>query len=172
MGAGTRLAVVAAAAALAVALAGCGAGQDASTSRQLPSVPGVNAASEEATVLVRNAHVVFDADGYDVGDDAPVRLWLVNDTRDPIRLTQATSEQAGSVDIGGGVEIPPEGVVDATLTATGVNRPLGVNSDAIETVQPLPLSLAFSNDVEMDLQLTMAPPMEAQPRQQMDLDDH
>lgn len=172
MGAGKRAAAAIAAGLLGAALAGCGAGQDAPTSLELPSVPGVAASAEDGSVLVRNAHVVFDPDGYPAGQEAPVRLWLANETYEPVRLLAASSAEAASVDVGGGIEVPPTSVVEATLRVSGLQRQLGGTAGDPATTAALPLTLSFDNDVELVLAVTMAPPMDAQPRQPLDLDDH
>lgn len=172
MGAGTRAAAAVVAGLMGLALAGCGAGQDAPTSLELPSVPGVNVQAEDGSVGVRNAHVIFDAEGYPAGGEAPVRLWLVNNTYQPVRLQQATSAEAGTVSLAGEVEIPPTGTLEATLQVGGLNRQVGTTDENAEAAAPLPLTLRFGNGAEIMIQVTMAPPDQAQPRQPMDLDDH
>lgn len=149
---------------LGLALAGCGAGQDALTSVTVSSVPGVSASTEDGSVLVRNAFVVYRAGGYPVEGEAPVSLHLINETPDPIRLASASSEAAASVDLDGPVTIAPNQVVTATVTLSGLTEPVrGVGS--------LPLHLRFDNGATLSLQLPVAPPLEPEPRTPMPVEE-
>lgn len=168
MGARRRgVAVVAAAGLLGLMLAGCGTGQDAPTSLDLPSVPGVNVAAEDDSILIRNAHVEFSEEPYPAGGGAPVRMWLFNQTAEPIRLVEVTSvdEETGTfanVAIDEAIEVPPFGFMETTLQATSLRR-------TVTGVVSVPLTLAFDNDVELSIQVTMAPaPDGSLPRERME----
>jgi hypothetical protein len=168
MGARRRGVAAVVAAGLGLVLAGCGAGQDALTSANESSVPGVNARTEDDSILVRNAYVVFEEQGYPAGGQAPVRLWLYNQTDRPIRLAEATSpgaDGAASVDTGGTIEVPAAGLVEAVLQVSGLRAGLSPAGN-------LPLALRFDNGADLALELTMAPPLENLPREPMDLSDH
>jgi hypothetical protein len=140
---------------VALVLAGCGTGRDAPTSRDLPSVPGVNIGADDGSVLVRNASVVFSLDGYPTGEQAPVELWLVNTTAEPIRLVEVTAGQATSVTFDD-LTLAPSSAVPATLAATGLRQ-------RIDFSQPLTLTLTFDNGAEISAVVPMAPPMDHHP---------
>jgi hypothetical protein len=159
-------AVTAAAGLLGLVLTGCGAGQDAQTSLTLPSVPGVNLDAADGSILIRNAYLVFDADGYPVAGEAPIQVWIYNTTSRPVRLTGLASPQgAESVETDGAVVIPPGGFVHPTLQAAGLRRSLNGTST-------LPLHLTFDNGVELAMEVPMAPPLADQPRTPAVADDH
>jgi hypothetical protein len=147
----------------ALVLAGCGAGRDAPTSLDLPAVPGVNLGTEDQSLLVRNANVVFSQNGYATGGRAPVQLWLVNNTAEPIRLVEVTSDLASSVEFDE-LELAPVSVVETTFEATGLNR-------RFTFADSLPLTLVFDNGVEISAQVPMAPPLEPLPRERMTFED-
>jgi hypothetical protein len=66
----------------AIALAGCSAGQVAETSLKKPSVYGVNAASSDQSVFIRNLAVAYQGStGYPAGADATLQVGLYNQTR-------------------------------------------------------------------------------------------
>lgn len=168
MGARRRGSAAIAAGVLGLVLAGCGAGQDALTAANQPSVPGVNASTEDNSILVRNAYVIFQEEGYPAGGQASVRLWLANQTGQPIRLVEAASPGAGgaaSVDTGGAVQVPADGLVEAVLQVNGLRA-------SLTPAGSLPLTLSFDNGAELALDLNVAPPLEDLPREPMDLSDH
>lgn len=160
------VAMIAAAGVLGLVLAGCGTGQDAPTSLDLPSVPGVNVAAEDDSILIRNAHVEFSQEPYPAGGEAPVRIWLVNQTPEPIRLVSVASvdDESGTfadVITDGEVEVLPAGIVETTLQLTNLRR-------TINGVVAVPLTLAFDNDVTLAIQITMAPADDALPRERIE----
>jgi hypothetical protein len=156
--------VAAAAGMLALVLTGCGAGQDAATALNLPSVPGVNVDAADGSVLVRNAMITYQREGYPVGGEAPVRVWLVNQTDRPVSLVDASSQLAGVVTVDGGAEVAPGGVLELTLRAGDLRQPVAATGS-------LPLSLGFDNGVELTMRVPMAPPLRPEPRLPMDLGD-
>lgn len=157
-------AVVAAVGLLALVLAGCGAGRDAQTSLDLPSVPGVNVAADDGSVLVRNGAVVFSEDGYAAGEQAPVELWLVNTTDETVRLVEVTVEEAESVTFDE-IELAPASVVSTTLQATGLDQEFDFR-------HTLSLTLRFDNGAEISTPVPMAPPMDDRlPREPMTFED-
>lgn len=171
---------VAASGLLGLALAGCGAGQDAASARTLESVPGVDA--DAAGIAVRNAVVLFEAEGYPAGADAPLELSIVNRNEQPVRLVTASAEAVRSVTVAsvvrvGGTAAPepaepaepelvvgPGELVNATLRLTGIGQPLN-------GTLAVPLTLTFDNGAEMTLNVPLATPLEAQPREPMELEE-
>ncbi|MFE1578789.1 copper chaperone PCu(A)C [Streptomyces fradiae] len=75
-----------------VAATGCGANEGEY------NPPGANA--RIGSMLIRYAHIAEPPDGpWEVGDDAPVYVWLFNQGRTPDRLLGAETTVARSVDI-------------------------------------------------------------------------
>lgn len=77
-------------------LAACSAGQIAQTSQIVPAVPGAQAQvtvkAPDEVVYVRNATLDYPGvQGYAAGANAPLSLWIVNGTRQPMTLTGVTS---------------------------------------------------------------------------------
>ncbi|MFD5002664.1 copper chaperone PCu(A)C [Streptomyces mutabilis] len=112
-GRAARAAAAAVLAATALALTGCGG--DDGFELQDWHAPGQNASVGD--VLIRYAHVAEpEGEPWQVGDDVPAYVWLVNEGDEPDRLVGASSSGAESVDIvnaGGkplpdGVELPPD----------------------------------------------------------------
>jgi copper(I)-binding protein len=171
---------VAASGLLGLALAGCGAGLDASSAQTLGSVPGVDA--DVAGIAVRNAVVLFEAEGYPAGADAPLELSIVNRNEQPVRLVEATAEAVRSVTVAsvvriGGTATPeptrltepelvvgPGELVSATLQLTGLGQPLNGTS-------AVPVTLTFDNGGVVSLNVPLATPLEAEPREPMELEE-
>ena len=71
----------------AIALAGCSAGQVAETSLKKSSVYGVNAASSDQSVFIRNLAVAYKGStGYPAGADATLQVGLYNQTRQTVTV--------------------------------------------------------------------------------------
>lgn len=78
-------------------LSGCGAGQVAETAGTVPSVQGVNVASENGDFAVRSLLIAYPGvDGYQAGDDANLDVVLYNDSPDPVTVT-VTVEDARDI---------------------------------------------------------------------------
>jgi hypothetical protein len=187
-----RTTTVLAAGALAViglALAGCGAGQRAQTAEMLPRTPGVNAASPDGTILVRNAVIEFPGpEGYAAGGTATVQMSIFNDGTVPVGLVSLESAAASGVTLEGGdlgpaptgpatteptptapsgsdapdLEIPAGGYVHTAVHLSGLRQAVGSTAS-------VPVTLAFSGGQRLDLTVPMAPPDTAQPRSPMPL---
>lgn len=87
---GTRRAALSAGAATVavIALSGCSAGQIAETANIKPPVAGVNTASPDGGLLIRNLQVVYDGtDGYPANGSAPIEVSLFNQTQAAITVT-------------------------------------------------------------------------------------
>lgn len=98
--AGRAVQVAGAAAVAALALAGCSAGQTAETSLLQTPVSGLNTASPDGGLLIRNLQVVYkDPAGYPANGSAPLEVSLFNQTRSPITVT-ITSEAQQTVTAG------------------------------------------------------------------------
>jgi hypothetical protein len=84
-----RAALIAGAGTVAViALAGCSAGQVAETANLKPPVAGINTASPDGSLLIRNLQVVYNStDGYPANGSAPLEVSLFNQTKNPITVT-------------------------------------------------------------------------------------
>lgn len=171
-----------------LALAGCGAAQTAQTAQDRPSVPGINVS--EGGIYVRNAVLAYSPEGYPAGGEAPARLALVNTTEQEVRLVEAVTPAGREVTVVEAVARPaapadvpaeeaeepaapapaqpepgqppevvlgPGGFVDVTLEIAGLTEELGLAAN-------VPLQLTFDNQVSFALMLPVAPPMQAEPR--------
>jgi hypothetical protein len=90
-----RAAQVAGAATVAVlALAGCSAGQTAETSLLQTPVSGLNTASPDGHLQIRNLQVAYkDSTGYLANSDAPLEVSLFNQTEQEITVTISSKPQ-------------------------------------------------------------------------------
>ncbi|MEV6842640.1 hypothetical protein [Actinoplanes sp. NPDC051411] len=90
-----RAAQAAGAATVAVlALAGCSAGQTAETSLLQTPVSGLNTASPDGGLQIRNLQVVYkDATGYPANGSAPLEVSLFNQTEQEITVTISSKPQ-------------------------------------------------------------------------------
>jgi hypothetical protein len=91
-----RVAQVAGAATVAaLALAGCSAGQTAETSLLQTPVSGLDTASPDGGLLVRNLQVIYkDPTGYPANGSAPLEVSLFNQTKSPITVTIGSQPQS------------------------------------------------------------------------------
>lgn len=180
-------AAVAASGLLGLLLAGCGTGQAAPSAATLESVPGVGA--DQAGISVRNAMVPFAAEGYATGADAPLQLSIVNRNPEPVRLVEAAAELVQSVSVDSVVRVGaqptateppttsteppaagPELVVEAGQLVTATLRLTGLGQPLTGTMA-VPVTLTFDNGGVLTLNVPMAAPMEAQPREPMELEE-
>ncbi|GIH21125.1 hypothetical protein [Rugosimonospora africana] len=97
-----RLVAPAVAAALALPtglLAACSAGQLAETSKITAAVPGAYSTVQagdrpDETIQVANATVDYNGPkGYAIGDDAPLSIWIFDNTHEDITLTGVNSDR-------------------------------------------------------------------------------
>ncbi|SDT75495.1 hypothetical protein [Actinoplanes derwentensis] len=87
---GTRRATLVAGAATvaALALGGCSAGQVAETAILDTPIAGVNAQSENGSVLIRNLQVEYNGvEGYHAQEDAPLEVNLYNQSNEAVTVT-------------------------------------------------------------------------------------
>lgn len=154
---------------LALVLTGCGAGQTANTAADRPTVPGINVT--EAGIAVRNAVVESTTNGYPAGGNAPIRLVVVNERYEPVRLVRISSTDAQSVSLTraeligtaspgtpapapgqSNLQLAPGGLYELTLQATGLREQVtGAGSIALE--------LAFDNNTVFTMDVPVAPPL-------------
>lgn len=152
------LAVVAA----AFALAGCGAGIHSQTAEQVAPVPGINvtAAGPQAneSVAVRNAVVAYNGvDGYKAGSVATLKIWLFNDTSNPVTVVVKTN--AGTV-AGGQVTIASREFAKPDVKVT-LNQEL-------RNVGSLPVQVEFVGVHQFDIKLPVEPPSAPAPAHTID----
>jgi hypothetical protein len=77
-----------------LALAGCSAGQTAETSLLQTPISGVNTASPDGGLLIRDLQVVYkDVMGYPANGSAPLELSLFNQTHQEITVTISSQPQ-------------------------------------------------------------------------------
>ncbi len=82
------------------ALAGCGAGQIAETSTIVSAVPGGSASiavpttdNPNGAVLIKNVTVDYnDVNGYAAGATAPLSMWIINQSTDPVTVTAGDAQ--------------------------------------------------------------------------------
>ena len=83
-----RTATIAIAAAVTAGLAACGAGQVTGTDQKQTAIAGVNIDSESGDVSLRDLQVEFESvEGYPAGAAASLRVWISNETSEPISLS-------------------------------------------------------------------------------------
>ena len=113
---GTRRVAQAAGAAMAavIALAGCSAGQVAETAELKSPISGLNTASPNGQLLIRNLEVVYnDPTGYPANGTAPLKVSLFNQTEQPITVEITSRPQQTVV----------AGVVSAMQVGVGALAP-------------------------------------------------
>jgi len=87
-------ALAATAAVATVLLSACGSGRLAQTAEVRPGVPGANVQAAGRAVFVRNATVDYSGPrGYQQGQSAPLSVWIVNDTQEPVRLVGVSANE-------------------------------------------------------------------------------
>jgi hypothetical protein len=82
------------------ALAGCGAGQIAETSTIVSAVPGGSASvavptknNPNGALLITNVTVDYnDVNGYAAGATAPLSMWIINQSTDPLTVTAGDAQ--------------------------------------------------------------------------------
>jgi len=136
---GTRRAVrVAGAATVAViALAGCSAGQTAETSQLETAISGLNAASSDGDLLIRNLQVAYaNPKGYPADGTAPIEVSLFNQSPDTITVTISSPPHQ---DASGGIVTAHEvGLVGAS---SGSASPSASASPADAGAQPAKITI-------------------------------
>jgi hypothetical protein len=148
----SRAAQVAGAATVAVlALAGCSAGQTAETSLLQTPVSGLNTASPDGGLQIRNLQVAYkDSTGYLANSDAPLEVSLFNQTQQPLTVTITSKPQttvvdgivsAGQVGISGGASATPTDVPSASPSdapAAPALQPAKITIDPLGSASFLP----------------------------------
>ncbi|MGX6603630.1 hypothetical protein ACWKSP_16020 [Micromonosporaceae bacterium Da 78-11] len=113
-----RVALITGAATVAViALGGCSAGQVAETANLKAPISGLNTASPDGSLLIRNLQVVYNnPEGYPASGSAPIEVSLFNQTQSPITVT--ISSKPATTESKGLVSAKQVGVVGATPTGS------------------------------------------------------
>jgi copper(I)-binding protein len=151
-----------------VALTACSAGQVAQTSTQERDKTGGQA--QVGDITLRAAELESPRGGsYDDGDDADLRLAIVNGGLEPDTLTGVEGEGFGEAEIDADgeeeIEIPADETVfigsdgDAEITLTDLD-------EALTTGQYLTLTLTFEEAGEVDVRVTVANPDDALDREE------
>ncbi|MHA6793796.1 hypothetical protein ACVGVM_09810 [Pseudonocardia bannensis] len=122
--------------ALLVLLAGCGAGQKPQASVQYAGSGG--ATGEVGQILLRDAQIQFrgTVEGgavYQPGQDASLRLTIINDGDRTDRLVGVSSPVATAVTVVGDTVLPPGGVLTAGMDGPIAAKELA-NEEPIEVV--------------------------------------
>jgi len=138
---GTRRAALATGVATlaAIALAGCSAGQVAETALKNPSVYGVNSASSDRSVFIRNLAVAYPGTaGYPAGADAPLNVVLSNQTKQAITVLVSSRPAADPADVVSAKAVGLTGGSAApSAPSTAVPEPAGSPSpDQTPSAQP------------------------------------
>jgi hypothetical protein len=82
------------------ALAGCGAGQIAETSKIVSAVPGGSTSiavptegNPNGALLIKNVTIDYnDVNGYAAGSTAPLSMWIINQSTDPLIVTAGDAQ--------------------------------------------------------------------------------
>lgn len=111
---------------VALGVTACSSGQVTQTDSMEPAVNGNMA--DVGEVALRNVVIAYPESGsYASGDDAPLRLAIINNGGSDDELTSVSSPAAGSVEIVGGAALPArsalEVVVPADSSATSSAEP-------------------------------------------------
>ena len=156
-----------------VALSACSAGQVTQTATQ--ERDKVGAMAQVGDLTLRAAQLESPRGGvYESGDDADLRIAIVNGSQESDTLTGISGEGFGDVEIDAGtsssggsssseLEIPADGSVfvggdaDASITLTDLD-------EGLTPGQYLELTFEFENAGEVTLPVTVSTPEEAQER--------
>jgi hypothetical protein len=142
-----RVALITGAATVAViALGACSAGQVAETANLETAISGVDAATANGSVLIRNLQVIYSGTkGYPAGSAAPLELSLYNQTTQPVtvlissRPVQNPAPKEGVVSarqvglVGGQ---PPSSSASAAPEPSGSRPPATPITDVSDQVTP------------------------------------
>lgn len=147
-----RSITIAVVAAAPFALAGCGTGMYSQTADQVAAVPGINVTAPgpqgNGTVSVRNATVAYaGVDGYKSGSVATVKIWLFNDTPNPVTVVVKTD--AGAVE-NSQVKIEPNQFAKPDVK-------IKLERD-LRNVESLPVQVEFVGVHQFEIELPVEPP--------------
>ncbi|GAA1676611.1 hypothetical protein GCM10009830_24130 [Glycomyces endophyticus] len=155
-----RAAAIAIAGAAAATLSACGAGQETQTDLKVSAIAGVNV--DEGDLALRDLQVEFDsAEGYAVGDDAALRVWIGNEGTEEVSLTGvavfASEDEAaqGAAEVGTVTYVDPAAPVEEPTESPGGATPTGEDgqTDGTETASeaPSPQEPEFEGDTAIDI---------------------
>jgi hypothetical protein len=140
-------------------LAGCGTGKYSQTAQQVAPVPGYSQtfsiSNPPGTVGVSNAHLPYPGlAGFKAGSEAPLELWLYNNTQNPV--TVVLTSEAGTVKEDRTV-VPVGALVKPEMVLTGLR-------DDVKPGQSVEITIEFVGYVKMRAVLPVGAPEEALPR--------
>lgn len=137
------------------ALAGCGAGQIAETSTIVSAVPGGSASigvpttdNPNGALLIKNVTVDYnDMNGYATGATAPLSMWIINQSTDPVTVTAGDAQL---VDPTKATTLTPLGSMSLSGGTPVVQAVQGVagNTSTPPAAPPSPASTAPSSPSE------------------------
>lgn len=139
-GTGRALVLAGLATAAAVALSACSAGQVTQTSDQVAAVPGFSftaPAPNGGNVGVRNITAAYNGPkGYAKGANAPLELWIFNETTSPVDV-EISSSSAASVTLVSG---PASGATEspAASASPSASASASAKPNASASVSPTP----------------------------------
>ncbi len=164
--------------AAALALSGCGAGPSAQTAQQVAAVNGSN--GEVGPIVLRDTVFAYPGGenvfGYQVSDEVPLGVTIVNESDTPDQLVSVTSPVARSVVVEGRTTIAGgdavTSIADATAISTGApgqaqSRQLRiVLTDLREPIRPgvnTPVTFRFREAGEVTLTVPVDAPVGVSP---------
>lgn len=137
-------------------LTGCAAGQIAQTADQIANLDGAQGTVGQVGVM--NALLATpDGTDYPKGSEAPLKLWVSNDSETPDTLTGITTD-AGTVTISGTATVPAGSVIQiggsgATITATVTDL-----TRALHYGISVPMTFSFAHAGELQLNVPIEIP--------------
>ena len=147
-----------------IALSACSAGQVTQTATQERDKTGGQA--QVGSITVRQAALESPSGGvYEAGDDAALRLAIVNNGEEEDTLTGIEGEGFGDAEIEDEIAIPADGTVfvgsdgDAEITLTDLD-------EGLTPGQYLELTLTFEQAGDVDIRVTVANPEDEQEREE------
>jgi copper(I)-binding protein len=151
-----------------VALSACSAGQVTQTATQ--ERDKVGAMGQVGDLTLRAVQLESPRGGsYDRGDDAELRMVIVNNSEEPDALVGISGEGFADVEFDAGssasdaeIEIPGDSMV--TIGGDGASVTLTDLDEDLTTGQHLRLTFDFENAGEITLPVTVATPGESQER--------
>lgn len=153
----------------AAVLTGCAAGQISQTADQIAGVDGAQGGVGE--IGIHNALLdTPKGKNYPKGSEAPLTVWISNDSLNPDTLTGITTS-AGTVKISGTATVPPRALLQigggdskVTATITGLTRDLNYGIS-------VPMTFSFAKAGQLSLNVPIAIPDERvdTPRPKIDI---
>jgi hypothetical protein len=157
----------------------CGAGQNAQTSQDVPTIPGVDASA--GPIDLRDLLIPFRQGGYPAGSDVPLVVRMYSNAEQSIELSQVVPAGGGSMTVlprrislrqpgtTGAGDAPPTSLVvpaEGALLLVPGSGPYLV-ADGITAALPytasVPVRFSFSTGDSVQVDVPMAPPAQPVP---------